>query len=71
MENAYVAELRKTAQQLDRWILETKQGGWSTQHVEAMQKRADDIWALIGRISCGGWRADEICVISSRTSCGG
>lgn len=31
------------ANDLDEWVRQTKAGGWSTQHVDAMTKKADTL----------------------------
>ncbi len=41
--------LRPTAIQLERWAKESLSGGWSTHQVKPMQKKADEIWAFIGK----------------------
>lgn len=41
---ARMAELLAAeAKQLDRWAFEAERGGWSTQQVDPMKKRASDI----------------------------
>ena len=49
MEEVYREKLREIALQLDIWVDETLHGGWSTHQVEPMRKKAQEIWALLGR----------------------
>jgi hypothetical protein len=44
-----IEKLKEVAIQLDRWANESKSGGWSTHQVEPMRKKADELWAFIGR----------------------
>jgi hypothetical protein len=41
--------LEETAIELDKMVVETKRGGWSTNNVEAMEKRSVKIWAYLGK----------------------
>jgi hypothetical protein len=41
--------LEETARELDEMIETTKSGGWSTNNVEAMEKRSQKIWAYLGK----------------------
>jgi len=41
--------LYKIAQQLDKWAIETKTGGWSTHQVAPMRKLSLEIYSYLGR----------------------
>lgn len=38
------------ANDLDEWVRQTKAGGWSTQHCEAMTKKADHLRRLAAEL---------------------
>jgi hypothetical protein len=44
-----VGLLQEEATQLDRWAVEAREGGWSTQQVDPMRRRASDIRAELIR----------------------
>lgn len=41
--DTYRQALIDTATQLDRWAVESRDGGWSTRQVEPMRKKADEL----------------------------
>ena len=47
MEAKLIAELRKDLSLLNKWIANTEGGGWSTQNLEDMKKRRDEIKAVL------------------------
>ena len=47
MEAKLIAELRKDLSYLNKWISNTERGGWSTQNLEDMKKRRDEIKAVL------------------------
>ena len=47
MEAKLLAELRKDLSYLNQWISSTETGGWSTQNLESMKKRRDEIKAVL------------------------
>lgn len=49
MYEEMLRELENEALQLERWARESRQDGWSTHQVEPMLKRAQELWAIIGR----------------------
>jgi hypothetical protein len=51
MEAKLIAELRKDLSLLNQWISNTEIGGWSTQNLEDMKKRRDEIKAILFDIS--------------------
>lgn len=44
------AQVRTTADALDRMIKSTRSGGWSTNNVDAMERERDACYALLGRL---------------------
>ena len=42
------------ANQLDRWVQKTRDGGWSTQHVDAMRERADYLRRVASQAKLAG-----------------
>ena len=51
MEAKLIAELRKDLSLLNQWISITENGGWSTQNLEDMKKRRDEIKAVLFAVS--------------------
>ena len=51
MEAKLIAELRKDLSLLNQWISNTEIGGWSTQNLEDMKKRRDEIKAVLFDVS--------------------
>ena len=51
MEAKLIAELRKDLSLLNQWISNTETGGWSTQNLEDMKKRRDEIKAVLFAVS--------------------
>ena len=51
MEAKLIAELRKDLSLLNKWISNTEHGGWSTQNLEDMKKRRDEIKAVLFDVS--------------------
>ena len=51
MEAKLIAELRKDLSLLNQWISNTETGGWSTQNLEDMKKRRDEIKAVLFDVS--------------------
>ena len=47
MEAKLIAELRKDLSLLNKWIANTEGGDWSTQNLEDMKKRRDEIKAVL------------------------
>lgn len=44
-----IAQLRHTADALDRMIKSTRAGSWSTNNVESMERERDAIYTLLGK----------------------
>lgn len=42
-------KLRDMAFQLRKWADESEKGGWSTRQVEPMRKKADEMFAYLGK----------------------
>ena len=51
MEAKLIAELQKDLSLLNQWISNTETGGWSTQNLEDMKKRRDEIKAVLFDVS--------------------
>jgi hypothetical protein len=51
MEAELIAELRKDLSLLNQWIANTEGGSWSTNNLESMKKRRDEIKAVLFDIS--------------------
>jgi hypothetical protein len=51
MEAKLIAELRKDLSLLNQWITNTEGGGWSTQNLDSMKKRRDEIKTVLFDIS--------------------
>jgi uncharacterized protein (DUF2141 family) len=51
MEAKLIAELRKDLSLLNKWIANTEAGGWSTQNLDDMKKRRDEIKAVLFDVS--------------------
>jgi hypothetical protein len=51
MNAKLIAELRKDLSYLNKWIANTEAGGWSTQNLEDMKKRRDEIKAVLFDVS--------------------
>jgi hypothetical protein len=51
MEAKLIAELRKDLSLLNKWIANTEGGGWSTQNLDDMKKRRDEIKTVLFDIS--------------------
>ena len=51
MEAKLIAELRKDLSLLNQWISNTEIGGWSTQNLEDMKKRRDEIKGVLFDVS--------------------
>lgn len=51
MEAKLIAELRKDLSLLNKWITNVETGGWSTQNLEDMKKRRDEIKAVLFDVS--------------------
>ena len=51
MNAKLIAELRKDLSLLNKWIANTEAGGWSTQNLDDMKKRRDEIKAVLFNIS--------------------
>jgi hypothetical protein len=47
MNAKLIAELRKDLSLLNKWIANTETGGWSTQNLDDMKKRRDEIKAVL------------------------
>ena len=47
MNAKLIAELRKDLSLLNKWISTTETGGWSTQNLDDMKKRRDEIKAVL------------------------
>ena len=69
MEAKLITELRKDLSLLNKWIANTEYGGWSTQNLDDMKKRRDEIKAVlfdIGEIkpqyqkSCIDWNTSNV-----------
>ena len=43
-------KLREMALQCDAWARESQTGGWSTHQVAPQKQKAQEIWALLGRV---------------------
>ena len=43
-------KLRQLANQLEEWASESLRGGWSTHQVEPMRKKAQEIYAILGKM---------------------
>lgn len=41
--------LRKIAGQLELWVLESREGGWSTHQTKSMKQKAKEIYNLLGK----------------------
>jgi hypothetical protein len=42
--------LERTANQLDRWAVESSRGGWSTHQVDANRRMADEFRRMAARL---------------------
>jgi hypothetical protein len=51
MEAKLIAELRKDLSLLNQWISNTETGGWSTQNLQSMKQRRDEIKAVLFDVS--------------------
>ena len=51
MNAKLIAELRKDLSYLTKWIANTEAGGWSTENLEDMKKRRDEIKTVLFDIS--------------------
>jgi hypothetical protein len=51
MNAKLIAELRKDLSYLNKWIISTEDGGWSTNNLEDMKKRRDEIKAVLFDVS--------------------
>ena len=47
MEAKLLAALRKDLSLLNQWISETENGGWSTQNLQSMKQRRDELKILL------------------------
>lgn len=47
---ALAAQVRSTAEALDRMIKSTRAGSWSTNNVASMERERDNCYALLGRL---------------------
>ena len=43
--------LKEIAEQLEKWVDEVKEGGWSSQHVKPMKELTRKIYVYIGKHS--------------------
>lgn len=53
MEIKLIAELEKEINLLESWIKNTKSGGWSSQNLDAMEKRVLELKGVLYDIHCG------------------
>jgi hypothetical protein len=53
MEKKLKAELEKDLGLLNSWISNTEGGGWSTQNLDSMKKRRDEIKTILYDIMTG------------------
>lgn len=59
MDTTALIMLEETAREIDKWIVETEHGGWSTQNLDAMKQRSLKLWALIGKSGTQVWGKDK------------